>query len=36
VETAVRRANSQDGGRESFALRVQAEGFLDRADALGK
>jgi hypothetical protein len=36
VETAFRRANSQDGGRESFALRVQAEGFLDRVDALRK
>jgi hypothetical protein len=36
VETAVRRANSEDGGREGFTPRVQPEGLLDRVDALPK
>lgn len=36
METAIRRADSQDRGREGFAPRVEAEGFLDRVDALRK
>jgi hypothetical protein len=36
VETAVGRANSQNRGREGFTPGVQAEGLLDRVDALRK